>query len=72
MIEIVSTKQSTQDLVDKLDLYLGADVLSCWIVIPTFKMLNILHTKDNYKTFMSGKLLDEKLDIRLNLEEIFK
>ncbi len=72
VIEIVSPKQSTQDLVDKLDLYFGAGVLSCWIVIPTFKMINIFHAKHDYKTFMSGELLDEKLDIRLNLEEVFK
>jgi Uma2 family endonuclease len=72
VIEIVSPKQSTQDLVDKLDLYFGAGVLTCWIVIPTFKMINIFHSKHNYKTFMSGELLDEKLDIRLNLEEVFK
>ncbi len=72
VIEIVSPKQSTQDLVDKLDLYFGAGVLSCWIVIPTFKMINIFHAKHDYKTFMSGELLDEKLGIRLNLEEVFK
>jgi len=72
VIEIVSPKQSTQDLVDKLDLYFGAGVLTCWIVIPTFKMINIFYSKHNYKTFMSGELLDEKLDIRLNLEEVFK
>lgn len=72
VIEIVSPKQSTQDLVDKLDLYFGAGVLSCWIVIPTFKMINIFHAKHDYKTFMSGELVDEKLGIRLNLEEVFK
>ncbi len=72
VIEIVSPKQSTQDLVDKLDWYFGAGVLSCWIVIPTFKMINIFHAKHDYKTFMTGELLDEKLGIRLNLEEVFK
>ncbi|MFY7911709.1 MAG: Uma2 family endonuclease [Emticicia sp.] len=72
VIEIVSPKQSTQDLVDKLDIYFGAGVLSCWIVIPTFKMINIFHAKHDYKTFMNGELLDEKLGIRLNLEEVFK
>ncbi|MFN3488811.1 MAG: Uma2 family endonuclease [Emticicia sp.] len=72
VIEIVSPKQSTQDLVDKLDLYFGAGVLSCWIVIPTFKMINVFHAKYDYKTFMSGELFDEKLGVRLILEEVFK
>jgi Uma2 family endonuclease len=72
VIEIVSPKQSTQDLVDKLDIYFGAGVQSCWIVIPTFKMINIFHAKHDYKTFMAGELLDEKLGIKLNLEEVFK
>ena len=72
VIEIVSPRQSTQDLVDKLDLYFEAGVQSCWIVIPTFKMINIFHSKHDYKTFMVGELIDEKLNIRLNLEEVFK
>ena len=72
VIEIVSPRQSTQDLVDKLDLYFEAGVQSCWIVIPTFKMINIFHSKHDYKTFMVGELTDEKLNIRLNLEEVFK
>ncbi|WP_435354094.1 Uma2 family endonuclease [Emticicia sp. SJ17W-69] len=72
VIEIVSPKQSTQDLVDKLDTYFGAGVQSCWIVIPTFKMINIFHAKHEYKTYMTGELFDEKLGIRLNLEEVFK
>ena len=72
VIEIVSPRQSTQDLVDKLDLYFEAGVQSCWIVIPTFKMINIFHSKHDYKTFMAGELIDEKLNIRLNLEEVFK
>lgn len=72
VIEIVSPKQSNQDLVDKLDVYFGAGVLSCWIVIPTFKMINVFHAKHEYKTFMNGELFDEKLGIRLNLDEVFK
>ncbi len=72
VIEIVSPKQSTQDLIDKLDLYFAAGVQSCWIVIPTFKMINVFHAKHDYKTFMTGELHDEKLGIQLKLEEVFK
>jgi Uma2 family endonuclease len=72
VVEIVSPRQSNQDLIDKLDIYFGAGVKSCWIVIPTFKMINVFHSKHDYKTFMQDELYDEKLDIRLDLKVVFR
>ncbi len=72
VIEIVLPKQSNQDLIDKLDIYFGAGVKSCWVVIPTFKMINIFHSKHGYKTFMVGELHDEKLNIGLDMAAVFR
>lgn len=71
-IEIISPTQGNQELIDKLDIYFAAGVQSCWIVIPTFRLINVFTAKHDYKAFITGELYDEKLDIRINLDYIFR
>ncbi|CAN5415894.1 hypothetical protein BH09BAC4_BH09BAC4_35170 [soil metagenome] len=71
-VEIISPTQGNQELIDKLDIYFAAGVQSCWIVIPTFRLINVFSTKHDYKAFMSGELYDEKLDIRIDLDHLFR
>ncbi|UFH55904.1 Uma2 family endonuclease [Spirosoma sp. KNUC1025] len=72
VVEILSPTQGNQELIDKLDIYFAAGVQSCWIVIPTFRLINVFTAKHDYKTFLTGELFDEKLDIRVNLDLIFR
>ncbi len=72
VVEIISPTQGNQELVDKLDVYFAAGVQSCWIVIPTFRIINVFSAKHDYKTFLTGELYDEKLDIRIDLNHIFR
>lgn len=72
VVEILSPTQGNQELIDKLDIYFAAGVQSCWIVIPTFRLINVFTAKHNYKAFLTGELYDEKLDIRVNLDHIFR
>ena len=72
VIEILSPTQGNQELIDKLDIYFAAGVKSCWIVIPTYQLINVFTAKHEYKTFLTGELYDEKLDIKVNLDHIFR
>lgn len=72
VIEILSPTQGNKELIDKLDIYFAAGVLSCWIVNPTFRLVNVFTAKRDYKTSLTGELHDEKLGIKVNLDHIFR
>lgn len=71
-VEIISPTQGNQELIDKLDIYFTAGVQSCWLVIPTFQLVNVFSDRHTYKSFLKGELYDEKLDIRIDLDHVFR
>ncbi|MBF0239110.1 MAG: Uma2 family endonuclease [SAR324 cluster bacterium] len=70
-IEILSPKQMIQDVVDKVDVYLEAGVKSCW-VIASFPRSIAVCEKQRVNYFSSGDLVDEQLDIRITIDDIFR
>lgn len=71
-IEILSPKQSLNELIEKNNRYFQIGVTSCWIVIPGMDAIAVNHQPGKY-TFYSGTevLKDDQLDIQLPLAEIF-
>jgi Uma2 family endonuclease len=70
-IEILSPRQALSDLTDKaLDIYFPSGTSVVWIIIPHFKQVTVM-IPDGQKTVTSGKLLDEKTGVELDLESIF-
>ncbi len=72
VIEILSPKQGLQDITEKMDMYFGAGVKSCWVVIPTFQTIHIITPNKQVATFTSGTLTDPGTHIQLQMEEVFK
>jgi Uma2 family endonuclease len=72
VIEILSPKQGLQDVTEKIDLYFGAGVKSCWVVIPTFQTIHIITPDKQVATFTAGTLTDPGTGIQLVMEEVFK
>lgn len=72
VVEILSPTQGNQELIDKLAIYFEAGVQSCWIVIPTFRLINVFTTKHSYQAFMDGELYDDQLNVRINLNHVFR
>lgn len=71
-IEIISPSQGDQELVDKISRYFDFGVKSCWLVQPTFRIVTVFSDKTTFKTFIDGELYDPILDIRLDLNRIFR
>ncbi|MCU0443337.1 MAG: Uma2 family endonuclease [Microscillaceae bacterium] len=72
-IEILSPTQSLQELVYKAEKYFQVGVKSCWLVIPSLKNVYVFADRENYQMYKFGEqLLDEKLNIQLALNEVFK
>lgn len=72
IVEIISPSQGDQELVDKLSRYFDIGVKSCWLVQPTFRIITVFSSKSTFRTFIEGELYDEVLDIRIDLNRIFR
>ncbi len=70
-IEILSPTQGTKDILDKFEIFFDAGIKSCWLVEPAIGVVAVYSSLDNSHTFSSGEIIDEVMDIRLPLEDIF-
>ena len=71
-VEILSPKQAYDDIWEKIrDIYFPAGVLSCWLLIPTSRLLQIFTPDGKILTVTSGNVRDPALGIEINLEELF-
>jgi len=70
-IEILSPSQIIQELTSKIRIYLKAGVQSCWLVIPTTHTIAVYNDLKKVDSYSKGEVIDEKLNIRLSLDEIF-
>ena len=70
-IEIVSPKQSVFDITEKFKIFFELGVKSCWLVEPITGIITVFSSPDRAKTFTTGEVGDEVLDIRLPIGDIF-
>lgn len=71
-IEILSSSQSLNELVEKVKKYFERGVKSCWIVIPIMKNVYVFSDLQNYEVFKSGAMLqDNLLEISFPVSEVF-
>ncbi|MCP4663508.1 MAG: Uma2 family endonuclease, partial [bacterium] len=71
VIEILSPKQSLDDVVRKADAYFEGGVQSCWIVQPVLESIAVLLPGEKPKIFSTAELTDPPSGIVVKLEEIF-
>ncbi len=71
-VEILSPRQSMDDLVQKAETYFEAGVQSCWIVLPAVKGVAVLVPGEGTTLYSKGEVKDPATDITVNVEEIFR
>ena len=69
-VEILSPKQGIYDILEKFKIYFTLSIKSCWLVIPATATVTI-YSPDGFKSINSGEVVDEMLNIRLPIAEIF-
>lgn len=77
VIEIISPKQGIDDILAKFEAYFQLGIVSCWMVTPTLESITVYSENlENFKTFDfthgDKEVVDQKLDLRLSMEKIFK
>jgi len=72
VIEILSPKQGTYDILQKFKVYFALGIKSCWLVEPAIEVVTVYPSIDKRKNFINDKVLDEVLDISLSIPDIFE
>jgi len=72
VIEILSPRQTADDLIEKADAYFEAGVKSCWIVQPSFEAIAVLLPDAKPQFFTTGEVVDPGTGITVAVEEIFR
>jgi Uma2 family endonuclease len=70
-VEILSPKQTMDELMRKAEAYLTAGVKACWILQPMIETLSVLQPGRKPQTYTSGEVTDPATGITVTLEEIF-
>ena len=72
-IEVLSPRQSVEELVMKIKAFFALGIKSCWLVIPANESMTVYTKPDAFRLFSSNDLevVDEVMDIHLPVKKIF-
>jgi Uma2 family endonuclease len=74
VIEVLSLKQTIDDIVTKFKAYFALGIKSCWLVIPANESVTVYSKPGDFVSFgtKEAKVVDEQMDIHLPLPKIFE
>jgi len=72
-IEVLSPKQSIDDILAKIRAYFALGVKSCWMVIPANKSITVYSKLREFISYSmkDTEVVDEVLDLRVPIKKIF-
>ena len=75
-IEIISPTQGTDELLAKIRAYFALGVKSCWLIVPALNSITVFSNDkpEEFKNFdkRDTEVIDEVLDIRVPIQQIFR
>ncbi len=73
VIEILSPRQAINEILSKFKAYLTLGVKSCWLIIPSVKVIKIYWANENkiFDIQHDTEITDAIIDIRLPIQKIF-
>ena len=72
VIEVISPRQGAHGIVRRFQAYFTLGIRTCWLVDPTIAAVRIYHNNGSSTTYSTGELVDDVLDIRFPVLEIFE
>jgi Uma2 family endonuclease len=74
VIEVLSPKQTINELLNKFKAYFALGVKSCWLAVPSMEAIKVYSPGNQYRTFSleSQEMIDEVMDIRLPIQKVFQ
>jgi Uma2 family endonuclease len=73
-IEVLSPRQTINELLKKFSAFFALGIKSCWLVMPSIEVIKVYSQQGSYRTFDMNdtEVVDEVLDIRLPIQKIFE
>ncbi len=71
-VEILSPKQSVNDVMEKIEVYLNAGVKSCWLVIPPTRTIIIFNDINKPQSYSTDILTDSALHMEIAVADVFR
>ncbi|MEZ4726082.1 MAG: Uma2 family endonuclease [Caldilineaceae bacterium] len=71
VIEVISPRQGGHSIVQKFQAYFALGIHSCWLVDPTTAVVRVYSPNKPPITFASGDVIDDVVNLRIPLAEIF-
>lgn len=72
-IEILSPKQNSLDVIEKIGVYFENGVPTCWFIEPYLHTLTVYQSLENFTTYtIDMELEDKKLGINMSVSEVFE
>ena len=71
VVEIFSPRQGSQEVMDKVDVYLRNGVKSCWIVSPPLHTISLLSPDGKEQIFYEGVATDPATGLTVDLAAVF-
>lgn len=71
VIEILSPRQSVNEVTEKFEVYFQAGVQSCWLVIPPTKTVVMFHDMRHPTSCSTGAFSDPVIGLTVAIEDIF-
>ena len=72
VIEILSPRQSIDEILEKFRAYFELGVKSCWLVLPPLQSVSVFSAANKEQTFSQGELVDDALNIQFSLKKVFQ
>lgn len=74
VIEVLSLKQTIDDIVTKFKAYFALGIKSCWLVIPANESVTVYSKPGDFVSFgtKEDEVVDEVMDIHLPIQKIFE
>ncbi len=70
-VEILSSTQSSREVMEKVDAYLAGGVKTCWVVNPPQRAITIYAVDGSEKTFAEGQAVDPAIGLTADLVAVF-
>jgi Uma2 family endonuclease len=73
VIEVLSPRQTINELLNKFNGFFALGIQSCWLVMPSIEIIKVYSQQGSYQTFDMNdtEIVDEVLDIHLPIQKIF-
>jgi Uma2 family endonuclease len=71
IVEILSPKQSVNEITDKFEIFFQAGVKSCWLVIPPTKTVVVFHDINRPAAYSAGCFTDPASGVEVSVEDMF-